>query len=130
MVPLGRLDPGDSAASDVSADGTVIVGSSNAVAVIWDEANGMRDLKGVLVNDFGLDLSGWSLHEALGVSDDGRTIVGMGRNPQGKSEGWIAVIPEPSTALLLASGLLALATFHRRQSGCGITAANATGTIV
>ncbi len=37
----------------------------------------------------------------------------IGRNLSGR-EGWIAVIPEPATALLLASGLAAMAVAGRK----------------
>ena len=94
----------------VSADGSVIVGATifDRSAFIWDETNGARDLKDVLVNDCGLDLTGWTLERATGISADGLTIVGYGTNPDGLTEGWIAVIPEPATFLLLAFGGLAL----------------------
>ena len=32
---------------------------------------------------------------ANSVSDDGRVIVGNGKNPDGQTEGWIATIPDP-----------------------------------
>jgi probable HAF family extracellular repeat protein len=123
MVGLGDLPGGIffSDAWDASADGSVVVGlsltgPSQSEAFVWDQANGMRNLRDVLVSDFGLDLSGWSLTEARGLSDDGRTIVGHGTNPSGNTEAWMAVIPEPTTALLLASGLTALAVRHRRRA--------------
>ena len=40
-----------------------------------------------------LDLAGWQLTEATGVSANGRTIVGNGINPDGQQEAWIATIP-------------------------------------
>ena len=49
----------------------------------------MRSLQGVLVDDFALDLTGWTLTSATGVSADGSTIVGEGMNPDGFNEGWI-----------------------------------------
>jgi probable HAF family extracellular repeat protein len=123
MVGLGDLPGGIffSDAWDASADGSVVVGlsltgPSQSEAFVWDQANGMRNLRDVLVSDFGLDLSGWSLTEARGLSDDGRTIVGHGTTPSGNTEAWMAVIPEPTTALLLASGLTALAVRHRRRA--------------
>ena len=106
--------PGDdwrSSANAVSADGSVVVGwgigfeDDYSEAFIWDEVHGMRDLKGLLVNDYGLDLAGWTLNEATGISDDGMTIVGTGINPDGYIEGWIATIPEPATVLLFALGV-------------------------
>jgi len=96
MVGLGIL-PGSyaSRALAASADGSVVVGKSYSayVAFIWDAVNGMRDLREVLVNDFGLDLSGWTLERAHAISADGLTIVGVGTNPDGNEEGWVATLP-------------------------------------
>jgi probable HAF family extracellular repeat protein len=101
MIGLGDLPGGnpESGANGVSADGSVIVGSSATGGTelnptysvfIWNAEKGMRDLKEMLVAEFGLDLTGWTLTSAEAVSADGRTIVGCGRNPRGLSEGWIA----------------------------------------
>ena len=100
MVGLGDLIDGsfdnlDSFGSSVSADGSVIVGDSigasgSREAFIWDELNGMRSVSELLVNDFGLDLTGWTLLSARSISDDGRTMAGNGTNPSGEAEGWIA----------------------------------------
>jgi len=51
---------------------------------------------------------------AEGVSADGKTIVGSGRNPSGQAEGFVAVIPEPSTALLMGLGLVGLGMMRSR----------------
>ena len=75
---------------------------SDYEAFIWDAVHGMRSLRDVLVSDFGLDLSGWTLRYAEGISDDGMTIIGHGNNPDGNTEAWMAVIPEPATLSLLA----------------------------
>lgn len=119
MISLGDLTSSDelsSTVNDTTPDGLVAVGSSSAGAFLWDEQSGMRELRAVLEDEFGLDLDGWSLSSARGISADGRVIVGNGTNPSGQREGWVATIPEPSTALLLAGGLLGLRRYCRRPS--------------
>ena len=59
-------------------------------AFIWEPTNGMRSLKEVLTNDYGLDLMGWTLWGADDISDSGLVIVGFGSNPGGDTEAWIA----------------------------------------
>ncbi len=106
---LGDLSGGSfsSSAWGVSADGSTVVGYSGSAlgneAFIWDTINGMRSLKDVLESG-GLNLTGWTLSEARGISDNGLTIAGSGTNPSGQNEAWIATIPEPATLLLLGLG--------------------------
>jgi len=101
MAGLGTVtDGGESTAHAVSADGSVVVGDSiggvypfsTIEAFVWTERAEMRSVRNVLVDEFGLDLTGWTLTSALGVSDDGLTIMGNGINPDGAQEGWIAVL--------------------------------------
>jgi probable HAF family extracellular repeat protein len=121
MVGLGDLEGGGdpySGSMAVSADGSVVVGwgksASGVEAFIWDATNGMRELDQVLTS-LGADLTGWQLTDVFDISDDGRAIVGSGTNPAGLQEAWIATIPEPSTGLLVLTGLLGLAS---RRRGC------------
>lgn len=120
MVGLGTL-PGStsSIALAVSADGSVIVGRSplapvDSRAFVWDAAHGMRDLSQVLAAE-GLDLNGWTLRQATGISADGHSIVGWGTDPGGHTEAWIAVLPGPGTDALLLTGLLGLAVFRWKR---------------
>jgi len=94
MVGLGHL-PGTyySQANGVSGDGSVVVGNCGQ-AFVWDAVNGMRSLRDMLVNEFGLDLTGWVLSSASDISADGQRIVGSGTNPNGSTEAWLATIPE------------------------------------
>jgi probable HAF family extracellular repeat protein len=118
MIGLGDFAGGAicSEAYDVSADGSVIVGYSYGAAgqeaFIWDELNGMRSIAQVLT-DAGLDLTGWTLKEARGISANGLVITGYGINPNGREEAWIATIPEPATILLLGLGSMALRKKYR-----------------
>ena len=115
MVGLG-FSPGDdnwSAAWAASLDGSRVVGASGVLselrlsaevclfgasecgeAFIWDETHGMRNLQELLINEFDLadSLAGWTLYWAKGISADGLTIVGDGRNPSGKHEAWLAYL--------------------------------------
>ncbi len=76
----------------------------------------MRNLQDVLTNDYGLDLTGWTLEEANGISDDGRVIVGYGDNPAGQTQAWRVVIPEPSgIGLALTGGLVLLGIGQRKR---------------
>jgi probable HAF family extracellular repeat protein len=122
MVALGDLTGGSFMSEALATDetGDVIVGVSSSdvgnEAFIWDAANGMRPLKAVL-EAAGLDLSDWNLVRATGISGNGLRIVGGGVNPSGDDEGWIAILPEPtSTTLGLAAVLtLAIAAGQRRH---------------
>lgn len=121
LVGLGDFDGGTSYsyAWDPSGDGSIIVGTGRSAlgdeAFIWDSAHGMRNLRDVLISDYGVtDLSDWTLTTARGISADGQTIVGDGINPSGQVEAWrVTGVPEPSSALLLLSGSF---LFLRRRS--------------
>ena len=126
MVGLGDLDGGmfESRASSVSSDGSIVVGRGSTdagfEAFIWDATNGMRKLSIVLTNDFGLDLTGWTLSEATAISGNGLVVVGYGTNPQGQQEAFRASletnpIPEPTAALLV--GGAALIAMRRQRVG-------------
>ncbi len=98
MRSLGDFGGGEtkSVAKGVSEDGSIVVGygtdASGRKAFIWDVDNGYRDLKTVLEDEYGLNLTGWTLTEATAISPDGRVIVGFGQNSSSNTEAWRAVI--------------------------------------
>jgi uncharacterized membrane protein len=85
----------------VSGDGKTVVGmygteSFEIRAYLWTEADGARDLHDFVQVQLGVDLKGWTLRAATGISRDGLTIVGTGFAP-GSSvpSGW-RLGPPPS----------------------------------
>jgi probable HAF family extracellular repeat protein len=84
-----------------SADGSIIVGSylppagQPGASFIWTANSDILNLQAQLINDYGLNLDGWSLEQPTGISADGRTIVGNGRNPCGEYEPWIVRLDGP-----------------------------------
>ena len=79
------------------ADARRLGGGGNAgaedVALIWDKEHGLRELTAVLSADYRTEIPGWKLTRATGISEDGRTIVGYGTNPQGVTQAWIVQLP-------------------------------------
>jgi probable HAF family extracellular repeat protein len=113
MVGLGALLRGDrdSRAFGVSADGSIIVGQgqgeSGLEAFVWDAKHGMRSVRQLLLSatDSNASLRGWKLLSAAAVSRDGSVIVGLGKNPSGDREAWIARLGDkPSTDEPRSSG--------------------------
>jgi hypothetical protein len=62
----------------------------------------MRRLERALLNAGVAE--GWTLRNVVGVSEDGRTLVGSGANPDGEGTGWIAVFPLPIEADVVEAG--------------------------
>lgn len=120
MVSIGVLpseQPGSqvwSRPSGVSADGSIVVGTSavrvaypSAAAFIWrDDGRGMRKLQDVLIDDYGLaeQLAGWNLWGATDISPDGQYIVGAGIDPQGRSQAFRVRLPLPCPSDFNADG--------------------------
>jgi uncharacterized membrane protein len=78
----------------ISRDGKRIVGyevMDSSVATTWTN-QGSRTVQELLAGA-GVLAPGWQLTVARATSQDGQVIVGDGVNPQGQSEGWIAVVP-------------------------------------
>ena len=114
MQGLGYLEGGayspQSIALSTSGDGSVVVGYSSSdkgyEAFIWTADQGMQSLNAYLVAN-GIDMTGWFLSEARGISDDGTVIVGIVYNPVGNIEAWIVELnsgPTTKTLNLSVSG--------------------------
>lgn len=115
FVKLGLL-PGDKTgqASDVSADGSVIVGTSNTFPVRWTDSQGVVQLK----DRTGLKLNG----EAAAASADGSVIVGGAEfvsGPYRTAFRWTA-----------SEGLVNLGTLPGLTSGSQSLAVSADGSII
>lgn len=93
-----------------SMDGSVIVGFLEArcggerLAFVWTQASGMVDLKRLLVWQGAAGVSGWVLVGGsagpTAISGDGLTIAGVGIDPQGHGQGWVARLLALPTAPL------------------------------
>lgn len=121
MVGLGDLPGGsvDSLAFDISADGSVIVGVSDSGipdSFVWTAASGMLNLRDVLAAGGATGFENWTSLQAYGISGDGSTVVGYGRNPNGRDEAFVANIqvPEPAAVSIAMFGVGAVAARRRR----------------
>ncbi|MCH8509998.1 MAG: hypothetical protein LAT64_14700 [Phycisphaerales bacterium] len=117
---LGVIFNGRGFATDVNADGSVILGFERGFGFptggegwIWTETGGMTSLNDYFAS-FGVVADpGFRFSLPLGMSSDGLTFWGMGRSDSAFSTGWIVTIPTPGTAALLGFG--ALAGIRRRR---------------
>lgn len=82
-------------------------GSGENKAFIWDPEHGARPLQDVLIAELGLDLGGWSLLDAVDITPDGKTIVGVAMDEFGSQLAYKVVIPAPGVLPLLVLGGLA-----------------------
>jgi probable HAF family extracellular repeat protein len=116
MEGLGDLPGGVffSHAAAASEDGSVIVGAGfdalGSQAVRWSSGGSPTKLASWLTAQ-GLDVTGWTLEYANGISADGRVILGTGKNPQGKDEAWIAVLPAAIPALTWSGQAVLMTAF-------------------
>lgn len=125
MVGLGDLADGlfQSFAQGVSLDGSVIVGRGNGAlgdeAFVWTAENGMQRLMDILIAGGVSGLDDWTLTHAMGISDDGTTVVGTGFNPDGNREAFVAnisTVPVPSAVWLFVSALGLLGWMRRKKA--------------
>jgi probable HAF family extracellular repeat protein len=94
MTDLGTLGTTNSNAHAVSANGEVVVGDSSNVgnpvaAFRWRQDTGMKSMASLLTAS-NVNITGWTLTSATGISADGTVIVGYGQDPKGNTEAWLA----------------------------------------
>jgi hypothetical protein len=82
----------------VSPDGTLVFGNGSTEwpgnASVWDQVHGDRDLRDLLVSEYGLaeQLQGWQLHFVYQSSLNNRVLVGHGIDPSGDNATWVAIL--------------------------------------
>jgi probable HAF family extracellular repeat protein len=104
MTDLGTLGGTISYATAVSANGSVVVGTSTtatatAEAFRWTTSSGMKSIPGLLTAA-GVNITGWTLDTASGVSADGSVVVGSGTDPNGNGQAWLARFSPDGTGLI------------------------------
>jgi len=90
---LGDLG-GDSMARALSSDGEIVVGfavdgGNVRHAVRWGATGAVSKVADLLTAG-GVDISGWQLQDATGISEDGNTIVGTGIDSSNALGAWLA----------------------------------------
>lgn len=106
---------------EITPDGNIIVGTSFGApnglfqATRWDETNGTQLLEDILLAA-NVDLTGWQLAQATGVSDDGSVIVGLG-DLNGQTRGFIMSNTAVTTPEELASSLAPLGAVQEQAQG-------------
>jgi hypothetical protein len=96
-----------STATGVSADGSVVVGYTPLGAFLWTRESGLQDLRELVKSRHGVDLELWNLKRGMGVSADGRTLVGFGERGSGdqsRNVGWVLRLPEKTDASFRHAG--------------------------
>lgn len=79
------------------AVGLCLFGGSGNTAMLWDAGAPAISVRAALING-GVSMSLWHLQSVTAMSDDGTVLVGLGINPDGQQEAWVATIPMPCAA--------------------------------
>lgn len=108
-----------SRASDISDDGTLIGGWGSEVtgrrAAVWLNGGPILSAQNYLLGLGITGLQGWRLTEVSAISPDGLTLAGVGINPAGLNEGWVAHIPSPGAGVLGGLSVVMLSRRRRRR---------------
>jgi hypothetical protein len=103
MSPFGQTN--GTVAIGVSEGGQTVVGSGStgwqSQATIWDRQHGWRNLKLVLLTEYGMtQADGWTMALAGAISADGQTIAGRGVNPCARQDIWLVrLLPQSANCL-------------------------------
>ena len=82
----------DDEGSNIAGD--VYTSDGEYTAVLWNTFGNLRGtIKGLLANPYKISIGQWNPAVALCISGDGYTVGGYGTNPDGKYEGYVAVLP-------------------------------------
>jgi probable HAF family extracellular repeat protein len=89
-------------ARSISDNGSTIVGEYHTGdhytgtwhAAVWIDGQ-PADLADTLTNTFGVDLQGWALDSATGISADGMSIAGTGHPADGHAQAWVVHLGSP-----------------------------------
>ncbi len=105
-------------------DGSVIVGSALEdmgggtilrQAVMWEGATGtVQSIHGML-EDSGVDTTGWHFQLSYGVSDDGEIVAGSGYNPDGSPEAWYYSKNAIITPTIIEASFAALSDMAQKE---------------
>lgn len=116
IIDIGLTVTGSGQPQVVSNSGMILLDTRNFSrnANVWTPAMSAAMPLPDYIESFGIDVpDGWVLFEAVGVSDDGRTIAGSARRPDGQFRGFVVTVPSAPTAALLFA---ASAVCVRRRS--------------
>jgi uncharacterized membrane protein len=101
LDPQNRLDSG--VTTGISLDGRVVTGRGSwprevQTSFVWTEERGMQRVAEFLAAEGIATPAGFAFNtQYLDVSEDGLVFAGTAINELGRAEGWVAVIPAPST---------------------------------
>lgn len=123
-VPTGFTS---SLAQAASGDGAIIVGLAQGGpdgnrGFLWTQATGPITIEDYFISmGLGPDIAQWTLARVTDVSSDGLTFVGVGVDPLGQQQGWVARVPESSSLLLLGATAGGVGLRYRwRKRGSGV----------
>jgi uncharacterized membrane protein len=101
LDPQNRLDSG--VTTGISLDGRVVTGRGSwpgevQTSFVWTAERGMQRVAEFLAAEGIATPAGFAFNtQYLDVSEDGLVFAGTAINELGRAEGWVAVIPAPST---------------------------------